>query len=220
MNKQLISSDGREVFGIISPGLPMFFQFPTQKSNYRTAFVGAVADAAVILQLPATPGVTQLLEEAYSVVVRFVHEGLAYGFETRFLAAVRKPLPLLFLSFPTSVHKMRLRACDRLELVEKAEIEAGGALIESVMTDISCGGCKLKAPRTDEALALVVGQELSVSFGLNEEGRVAHRLAARVVDLEQKGKKVKFRLAFLTGQDEELSKLNNSLQTIVKILRE
>lgn len=220
MDKPLSITEGRSIFGSIPPGLTMFFQFPTQKTNHKTAYVGMVMDEAIILQLPATPGVTQLLSEAYAVVVRFVHDGKAYGFETRFLAALRKPLPLLFLAFPHGVQQVGLRSCDRLEVAEKALLTVGEHVMEGVVTDVSCGGCKLKLPRDDASLSLASGSPAELEFSLSAGERVRLKLSGSILDVDNKGKKVKCRMSFSKDQEEELANLNDYLQTIVKLLRD
>jgi c-di-GMP-binding flagellar brake protein YcgR len=201
-------------------GLPMFFQFPLQKGNYKTSYVGFIGQEAVILQLPMNPGINQLLADSYAIVIRFVHEGLAYGFETKVLAVSRKPVPLLFLNFPVSVHQVKLRECERLSILEKAVLTVDGEPLEGIMTDISCGGCKIKLPRTNASAALSQGAEALVEFGLSMDERVALALKGTILHVDLGGKKVKCRVAFSRDQGEELTQLATFLQNVVRLLRE
>lgn len=211
---------GREIFKMLPPGQPMLFQFPLQQGRYKTTYVGMIAQESVILQLPLNPGITQLLAGAYAVVVRFVHDGQAYGFETRFLAAIRKPTPLLFLNYPNSVHQVKLRECDRLTILEKAVLTVGEEILEGVMTDIGCGGCRVKLPRNEKTLALVEGTQSVVQFGLFLDERMTLALRSTILHIDANGGKVKCRLSFSRDQDQELSRLAMFLQNLIKLLRE
>jgi len=215
-----IYDGGREIFKSLPPGKPMLFQFPLQEGRYRTTYVGMIAQETIILQLPLSPGITQLLSGAYAIVVRFVHDGLAYGFETRFLAAVRKPVPLLFLTFPGSVHQVKLRSCERLTILEKVVLTVGGEPMEGVMTDVSCGGCKVKLPRNDRTLALAEGVESVVAFRFLLDDTMALALRCTILHIDSKGGKVKCRISFTKDQEKELARLEAFLQDTAKLLRE
>ena len=220
MDSMQAFSGGREIFREIPPGLPLLFQFPRLKSNYRTAYVGAVPGEALILRLPLNPGITQLLTESYSLVVRFVHDGQAYGFESHFLTAIRKPLPLLFVTFPNSVRQAKLRGCERLAILEKAELISGEVRTEGLMTDVSCGGCKIKLPSTEANRGLAPGGEVEVDFAVSMEERVRISLKGLLLEVENEGKKLKCRVAFHTDQAEGLAMLGEYLQYIVRMLRD
>lgn len=220
MDTRQAFSGGRDIFKTLPPGLPMLFQFSGQKSSYKTSYVGAAPGDAVIMALPMNPGVTQLLAEAYSIVIRFVHEGQAYGFESHFVAAIRKPFPLLFVTYPHRVHQVTVRACERLALLERAVLSAGGTRLEGVMTDVSCGGCKVKLPRSESSLALAAGGEVVVEFSMSMEEDVPIALKGMLVEVDSEGKKVKCRVTFVKEQEKELSLLATFLQYVVQMLKD
>ncbi|MFP5223000.1 MAG: flagellar brake domain-containing protein [Acidobacteriota bacterium] len=213
-------SGSREIFKVLPPGLPMLFQFSGQKSSYRTSYVGTSPGDAVIMQLPMNPGVTRLLAEAYSIVVRFVHDGQAYGFESHFVAALRKPLPLLFVTYPNRVHQVSVRACERLAILERAVLLAGGTRLEGVLTDVSCGGCKIKLARSESSLALAAGSEALVEFSMSMEENVPIALKGMLVEVDNEGKKVKCRMTFAKEQEKELSLLTEFLQFVAQMLKD
>lgn len=218
MELQHVFSGGREIFRELVPGLTMFFQFHNQKTNYKTAYVGLAPGDAVIMRLPLNPGIIQQLSEAYTVVVRFVHAGQAYGFESRFLAAFRKPIPLLFLTFPQSVHRVSLRQSERLSLLEKAAFTVGENRTECLLTDLSRGGCQLRLPRNETIQGLAPGSEATVEFNLSLEERVPVALKGKILHMEADGKKMKCRMAFHSDQERELSQLDTYLQSILRML--
>lgn len=220
MDTKQAFSGGRDIFRALPPGLPMLFQFPGVKSSYKTSYVGTAPGEAVIMHLPMNPGITQLLAEAYAIVVRFVHDGQAYGFESHFVAAIRKPLPLLFVTYPHRVHQVSVRSCERLTVLERAALSSGGTRLEGLMTDVSCGGCKIKLPRSEASLALAAGGEAVVDFSMTMEEVVPIALKGVLVEVDNEGKKVKCRVTFAKEQEKELSLLTTYLQYVVSMLKD
>lgn len=220
MDQNPLSFGGGEVLRGLPAGLPVLFQFPLQRNSYRSAYVGTIPGHAVILRLPLIPGMTRLLSEAYAVIVRFVHDGQAYGFEARFMAAIRQPLPLLFVTFPERIHQVNLRGCDRVAVLEKAVLKVGEESLEGMMLDVSCGGCKIRLPRTEKALSLAQGDEAVVEFGLSLGERVPCALKGTLLHVDSQGNRVKCRLSFVKDQEQELSQLADLLRETLKMLRD
>lgn len=220
MERGQLSSGGEEVFDVLTPGTPVLIQFAGDRQLHKTAYVGMARGETVIVRLPLTPGVTRWLEGAPTLVVRFVHEGRAYGFEANLQLTQRKPVPLLFLSFPKAVHQMGLRSCERLTVLEQAVLRIEGKTYSALMTDVSCGGCRLRLSRTPEALALPEGAAGTVTFGLSLENHTEITLKCELLHVDAQGRMVKCRLSFLKDQDLELARLGAFLQDVSRLLRE
>lgn len=220
MQRGQLSSGGEEVFEVLTPGTAVLIQFAGDRQLHKTAYVGMARGEAVILRLPLTPGITRFLEGAAALVVRFVHEGHAYGFEANLLSSQRKPVPLLFLSFPKAVHQMGLRSCERLTVLEQAVLDIGGKTYPALMTDVSCGGCRLRLSRSQETLALPEGAAGTVTFGLSLDNHAEITLKCELLHVDAQGRMVKCRLSFLKDQDLELARLGAFLQDVSRLLRE
>lgn len=80
--------------------------------------------------------------------VRFLKDGVAYGFATEVISVQFFPYPLMFLKFPTGVSCLKLRVAQRYKTDLPATFsEAAGSLIcDAVMIDLSEGGCGLRMP--------------------------------------------------------------------------
>lgn len=88
--------------------------------------------------------------------MRFMKEGIAYGFETKIISINFKPFPIMFCQYPKEVEHFAVRKFTRIKVSIPAQfLQANGNVITAAtVTDISAGGCGLTIPT-------LVAEELS-----------------------------------------------------------
>jgi len=81
--------------------------------------------------------------------IRFLKEGVAYGFEAEVVTIQFFPFPLMFFSYPSNIACVKLRVAPRYKTDLPATLcDAAGKVIENdaVVLDISEGGCRVQVP--------------------------------------------------------------------------
>lgn len=135
--------------------------------------------------------------------VRFLREGVAYGFETVVLSVQFVPSPIMFLRYPEQVERVELRRAPRcrisvpVRLTDVSGTENAGA----VMDDLSEGGCLLRVP-IEADREFPVDVTYRVSFVIVEK---PFSIASEVRKLEKRGADWSIGLSFtdLSEQDKD-----------------
>lgn len=80
--------------------------------------------------------------------IRFLKDGVAYGFETTVTRAFFQPHPVIFLKYPTTIEHVQIRRFYRIKTNIFARLlDGNGACVgEGMIIDICGGGCAMKLP--------------------------------------------------------------------------
>lgn len=78
-----------------------------------------------------------------SVICRYVYKGCAYGFRSKFLGIITKPIEIMVFQYPDNVEECNLRRYERLTAVMPARIKFGTEMFYGSVKDISEAGCQL-----------------------------------------------------------------------------
>jgi len=173
------------------------------KTHLTTLVLGWEKDAFILAKAIYVQGQPAKISTNDLCKIRFLKDGIAYGFETEVVAVQFFPYPLMFLKYPGNVQCLKLRVAPRFKanLATKFSDAAGVHLSDAVMLDISEGGCGLQVPVQE-------GKELSPEAGYS----IAFKLLDReitigcVVRKLDKGKDVYFlgmEFSNVTAQNKE-----------------
>lgn len=113
----------------------------------QSQFVGMLPGKFVVVSVPsvsALGGVTVKLFCGNRVVVRYVHHGVVYGFETTIMEAISSPVRLLFLVYPRVINERSVRASQRVTTKLPAKLGLGDDAAPGTITDISARGCQFE----------------------------------------------------------------------------
>lgn len=220
MNSELLAAQDIDVFSRMPPGVPVFFQFPQHKTSHKTIYVGCLRGECLVLHMPATPGLAQQIMDSGEIVVRFIHEGEAYGFESRFVGTVKKPAHFLFVEFPKNLHRLMLRECKRLTVLEEAVLLVAGQRFEGVLVDLSCGGCRVVLARTEARQVFGPGLQINTEFILPAQGIGKVVVQGTLLEAHLEETKVNCRIVFDKNQGPELEKVAAYVQRISTLMAE
>lgn len=121
----------------------------TYKAHLPTSVLGWDRDQALITRAIFIQGQPAKLKANDRCKVRFLKEGVAYGFSSDILAVQFFPFPLMFMKYPAHIETLKLRVAQRFKTnlpVLLLDTSASIVAADATMLDISENGCGLKVP--------------------------------------------------------------------------
>ena len=145
--------------------------------SFRSTLIGMEQDAYIIVKLPPMPDIPSKLFQKNHIVVRYFHDGNAYGFRSTLTGLVKEPYRLHFLAYPDSVESLNLRKSQRHICLIPAHIgiktlEGGKMDLRGVISDISVGGCSFECTDNGDGMGegVAIGRVVRIFFRFpNEE---------------------------------------------------
>jgi c-di-GMP-binding flagellar brake protein YcgR len=140
----------------IELGTALNFQVHGVESRLKSSFVGMEPGKYAIIKIPHGPdGFQSKLYKGNSIIVRYMHEGTVYGFQTQILNTITEPARLLFIEYPKVIEEHSLRSSQRIDcylpckfrLTSQVENDAGEQVdteneVDGVVVDLSNVGCR------------------------------------------------------------------------------
>ena len=133
--------------------------------SYKTTLVGMERGRYLICSAPVLPGLWAVLNAPDQTTVRYLCEGVVYGFKCTLLTALAKPFQLLVLSYPEKIETVNLRQHQRIPCLIPAKAKMGQTGWDGALLDLSLSGCCFvwDAPQDAEA-AVSSGDEMEISY--------------------------------------------------------
>lgn len=172
----------REVFEV---GLALSIE--SHKTHLATRLLGWDRELFLMTNAIYLQGRPAKLNKSDSCTVRFLKDGVAYGFESEIISVQFYPFPLMFLKYPADVELIHIRETHRHRVNLPAVLsDASGAVIASdaLLLDISEGGCALKVPAAEE-VELPRDAEYAISFRILDRDL---SIGCRIRKIEKNGK--------------------------------
>ncbi len=118
------------------------------KYYLTTRLIGWERDQYLITGIAQSGGKRDALKVHDHCKVRFLKDGVAYGFETRILSISPHPFPLIFLQYPKTIEQFTIRKYHRVKSDFRARLldEHGTYITDATITNISVGGCGVHIP--------------------------------------------------------------------------
>ena len=93
--------------------------------SYKTTLVGMERGRYLICSAPVLPGLWAVLNAPDQTTVRYLCEGVVYGFKCTLLTVLAKPFQLLVLSYPEKIETVNLRQHQRVPCLIPAKAKMG-----------------------------------------------------------------------------------------------
>jgi c-di-GMP-binding flagellar brake protein YcgR len=119
------------------------------KAHHTTYLLGWDVDTFLMTKAIYVQGQPSKLMAGDVCKIRYLKDGVAYGFESEIIAVQFFPFPLMFLKYPPNFEFVKIRISRRFKIDLPASFaDAEGNVIssEAVILDISEGGCGVKVP--------------------------------------------------------------------------
>jgi len=153
---------------VFEVGLPVSIE--TEYKYYLTTHViGWEPEAFILTGLAHLSGKSGHLKAGEPCKIRFLKEGVAYGFQTRIAAVIASPLPIVFFRFPKTIEQFKIRKFERIKSNFPAILldTAGAWIADATVTDISEGGCGMTVPAA-QGMQLACEKEYKIAFKIME----------------------------------------------------
>ncbi len=162
----------------VNLGTRLILQLRQLSDRIPSKLVGLEHGKYLILSIPtlSPSDLSAYFKQGKSMVIRYVHEGAALGFESYVMGIIIQPVRLVFISYPDTVQDMNLRKHKRGDCYLPAEILFEDKPVHGFILDISRGGCgftaKIKKDFNTDALA--VGSSIFLKFPIpGVEGKLS-----------------------------------------------
>ncbi len=167
----------------LRPGTDLLLKFGDLKGDFKTKLVGVLPFECIITTLPRIANAGALLQPDAPLTIRYMVEGTVYGFHSRVIGHIQRPLPLLFAAYPQRLDRFELRKTTRLNCFMPATLHSAHGGFRAYVVDLSAGGCRVNCPRNEHSEATAVGDGVLLELPLAEgcalvlaRGEVRNRL--------------------------------------------
>ncbi|WP_421621475.1 PilZ domain-containing protein [Alkalilimnicola ehrlichii] len=157
---------------------------PSGSMRMKARLVGMISQRCLIIQAPAAERSGQfrkLFPFGDTLLVRYLHDGVVFGFRALVSGVVLEPEPLVFLGWPKSVQEHSIRDSQRLETFMPCLLSLEGREYESTIVDISQSGCQCVLLRREGVDAPDPEQSPAVSIRVATPGHEATQRIEGVV---------------------------------------
>ena len=113
----------------------------------KSIFVGMDPDKEyLIMKFPYIEGGTSLIQhklyEGNNVLIRYLHRGSVFGFQSKLLGTITTPRKLMFISYPKIIEEHNIRSEKRVSCYLPARIKTDDGENKGYVRDINRGGCQ------------------------------------------------------------------------------
>jgi len=161
--------------------------------TFKSILIGMEYGRYLIMKLPPMPSLPLKLYQQNYFVVRYFHNGSAYGFRTSLLGLVKEPVRLYILDYPARVESLNLRKQERHSCLLTAHVKMQAPDVDApgwdgAIMDISTDGCRFQCmtPENIKLPNIAVGSMVEISFQLpTDDAQWMLEAEIRIFSLDQ-----------------------------------
>lgn len=164
-----ISYDLKKYPLMLEMGTPLQLDIAGFHSRFKSALVGVLPNEYLIVKAPQLTmfvGEPKHILPGSEVVVRCLHRGNVWGFESKLKRMISTPAQLLMLEYPETMENFNLRSNDRIDCLLPGKIQLGKTTRKGVVVDISEQGCRFSIKNGQKRLDIQVDAELTLKCQL------------------------------------------------------
>ena len=124
-------------------GIPIQLKMEGVAFPLQSVLIGMEIDEYLIIKIPAQyTNVKHKLVTGVDIVVRYLYQGTVYGFQSKLIEIITRPVKLLFLEYPKIIEHYDLRSQKRAESIFPATIMIKDKTNHGAIIDVSKNGCR------------------------------------------------------------------------------
>ena len=199
-------------------GMQLQLRFSGFAESYKTTLAGMERGRYLICSAPSLPGLWTVLNAPDQTTVRYLHDGVVYGFKCTLLTALAKPFQLLVLSYPDKIETVNLRQHQRVPCLIPAKAKTGQTHWDGALLDLSLSGCCFVWDMPREAQDTVSsGDEMEISYRMpGSPGEQVARI--NVTSVRKYGSRVTVGGSFVGLDGAASEEIRTYLETAQKLL--
>ncbi|VAX21760.1 hypothetical protein MNBD_NITROSPINAE04-2379 [hydrothermal vent metagenome] len=168
-----------------------FCQVQVEDFKFNSVFRGHFSPNYFLMDIPSLKGSVKYIPHDCLITVRFIHKGMAYGFETTLIRMYTKPSTICILEYPQQINNIYLRKSLRLNIFLLSKLQAQQRAIDGAIIDLSKGGCLLSTQQS----GIKVGENCFLESHLPTGAKI-DRLLCQTRSLRKRGDKMMMGLDF------------------------
>jgi c-di-GMP-binding flagellar brake protein YcgR len=191
-------------------GLDLFLDlsFEGKQTRCKATVHGWYQDRFFIIGAPSVNGREVDVRPNELITVRYILDGVVYGFNTTFVRKVVSPAELWFLRYPNITEKKQLRRHTRLQTLIPARIDSSEGNV--LLVDLSKGGAQLDFPGEAD---ISTEKPVTLSFSL-PNGTEISNLPANVRSVKSTNYSKLIGLQFVPADVEDLAPIHQFIEEI------
>jgi len=124
-------------------GIPIQLQLEGVSFPLQSILVGMEIESYLILKIPAQfANIKHKLVPGTDIIVRYIYQGIVFGFQTKLIEVISRPVKLLFLEYPKIIEHHDLRSQKRAHSIFPTVIKIKDKTNNGAIIDISINGCR------------------------------------------------------------------------------
>lgn len=129
----------------IDIGTRVYLEIEGVNFSVTSVFVGMLKGEFLIITLPKRyKSVKNKLYAGNKMVIKYLHEGSVYAFQTNVIEIITTPIRALAIEYPKVVQERELRIVKRNDVVIPGRVEAKKIEFQVIVNDISKKGCRFR----------------------------------------------------------------------------
>lgn len=168
-----------------------FCQVQIDDAKYSSVFRGHFSPDYFLMDIPAIKGNIKYIPHDCPIIIRFVHKGMAYGFEAALIRMYTKPHIICVMEYPEKMKSIHLRKSLRLNVFLASRLRTERLTVDGAITDLSEGGCLYSTAQA----GIGIGEKCFLESDL-PNGEKIERLVCQARSLQKSGNKTVIGLDF------------------------
>lgn len=193
---------------IVGLELHLDVHFKGKQIRCRTVVHGWYYDEYFIIEAPAINGQEIYVNNNDNITVRFILNGVVYGFNTNLLRKVLAPTRLWLMAYPNILETRTLRRYTRLQSLIPVKIKEGQ--MEAIIIDLSLGGAMLDCTG---CTGIPTEEQLTLSFIL-PNGNDVSDLKADIKSIKSNSQGRTIGLEFLHASPDKIQLIDDFIKKL------
>jgi c-di-GMP-binding flagellar brake protein YcgR len=199
----------------IEIGTQMQIQIEGFASRVKGILVGIETNEYLIIKLPYTSIDWQLLKtklfKGNQIIVRYLHKGTIFGFQSTVLDVIFTPAKLIFAKYPSIIEEHNIRAYKRVNCFLPAKIKVDEVENEGSIQDISQAGCRYVTKNIKRLSSLETDKQITITFQFpGVEG--SHNLSGKIKNIKKDSDEIGIGIEFVEITPEIQTKITEYIQ--------
>ncbi len=210
---------------VLEAGIHLQVEIHDVMFRIPATIVGFIPDQCILITIPITERkrVASKIYAGSKIVVRYVHEGSVFGFQSEFLGEITTPITLQIIAYPQFVAHRSLRASKRVGCFLPGRLTTSELIYSGVVLNISETGCLFSIDNRGLSVQAEIGDTFDLEARLpggSEEHSIP--VVLRNINRHKRGPRLGLQFAPCTAETRDairgcLSFLESFLQERVEI---
>jgi len=131
----------------ISCGTNLTAEITNIAIKFNSTVVGYSENEYLFIKMPSSANISLIKTKLYMgsrIIVRFIEDGVVYGFETDVWGTIIDPVKIIIIKYPKIISRYELREKQRYLCMLPGKLQKGQDIYPAIMTDVTENGCGIK----------------------------------------------------------------------------